>query len=384
MSLTIYSASARKIFNINNYLHYSNNADFEDYTDVLRTRFNRDREQMKAHYLQSVLGILKERNYDRDYSYLSVYTYALEGRTLEQISKDDLRILYDMLRYGSDELEPVSNRTKYFGLMLKNLKGMKNKYQELRGTEDYLTIFHYARENIGKKQPFHPEVQHEEAPEEVPPAPEGEHEEPLQASIIETEAVPPAPEVEHEEAPEEAPQEPVKPKDKRKRRNSYSGGKSFHDLLQEEVIKYNETHSIKRDIVEDICDYAINDREQNPEKYFDNEEEQDNFKRKYDSFKEQANNFGIMFMIPDDMNLFRDKHEQGMRNVQSLTRRDSQHEPLTDYIITDFTSMNDINRFIDNIYDSERYKPFKISVNVACIFERIVRTRYLCSICYKE
>ena len=51
-------------------------------------------------------------------------------------------------------------------------------------------------------------------------------------------------------------------------------------------------------------------------------------------------------------------------------RKNSQSEPLANYILTEFTSMDEIARFIDNIYNSERYKPFKISINIACVVER--------------
>ena len=344
MSFTIWNASARQIFNISNYLSTDDKDEFEDFDSVLRERYDNNEEQ----------------NYNRDYSYYSVWSYVLEGKTLEQVSRDDLRILFDTFRSNTDEFEDASHKHEYYGLMLSNIRKMKNVYPELRNTNDYLTIFNYLRENVKHKAPFQPII--------APPVPESESKE-FETPKLKTLG----------ESIEDVKQKlrPVSTKNKRKRRNSYSGirTKSFTDLLQEEVVKYNETHSIKRDIIEDICNYAIDDKERNPEKYFDAEEDQNNFKRKYALFQEQGDNFGIMFMIPDDMELFRDKYEQGMRNVRSLSRRDSQHEPLADYIITEFHSITEINRFIDDVYRSEKYKPFKISVNVACVFERIVRTQ---------
>ena len=359
MTFTIWNATARQIFNINNYLRTDDKDEFEDFDSVLRERYDNNEEQMKADYLASVLDKLKAQNYNRDYSYYSVWSYVLTGKTLEQISRDDLRILFDMLRQDVDEFEEVSSRHQYFGLMLSNIKKMKNKYPELRETNDYLTIFNYVRENLRHKEPIQPVI--------APPAPETPKETttPQMKTLGET----------IEEVKQKL--KPVQTKGKRKRRNSYNGvkAKSFATLLQEEVVKYNETHSIKRDIIEDVCNYALNDKEQNPDKYFDDTEEQNNFMRKHEEFKQLNTSFGIMFMIPDDINLFRAKYEQGMRNVQALMRRNSQHEPQSDYVLTQFSSVNDINRFIDDIYTSERYKPFKINLNVACIFERIVRTR---------
>ena len=69
MTLNIFSASTRQIFNISNYLNIVNTDEFEDYETVLReTYHNDDTERMKADYLEIVLDILRERNYNRDYS----------------------------------------------------------------------------------------------------------------------------------------------------------------------------------------------------------------------------------------------------------------------------------------------------------------------------
>ena len=133
MTFTIWNASARQLLNINNYLTTDDKTEFDVYEDVLNEHDGNE-EKIKAEYLESVLTILKDRNYNRDYSYHSVLSYALEGKTLEQVSRDDLRILFDMLRNDTNEFEDASHRHQYYGLMLNNIKKMKNKYPELRNT----------------------------------------------------------------------------------------------------------------------------------------------------------------------------------------------------------------------------------------------------------
>ena len=67
-----------------------------------------------ADYLASVLDKLKERNYDRDYSYLSVYTYALQGKNLEQVSNDDLSLLHNLLSRNVEDFDETAHVPRYF------------------------------------------------------------------------------------------------------------------------------------------------------------------------------------------------------------------------------------------------------------------------------
>ena len=218
MSFTIWNSSARQIFNISNYLSTDDKDEFEDFDSVLRERYDNNEERMKADYLSSVLDKLKEQNYNRDYSYYSVWSSVLQGRPLEQVSRDDLRILFDTFRTDTDEFEDASHKHEYFGLMVSNIRKMKNVYPELRNTNDYLTIFNYLRENVKHKAPFQPRI--------APPVPESESKE-FETPKLKTLG----------ESIEEVKQKlkPVQTKNRRKRRNSYSGvkTKSFTDLLQE-------------------------------------------------------------------------------------------------------------------------------------------------------
>ena len=77
---------------------------FDVYEDILN-EYDGNEERMKAEYLAAALDVLKERNYNRDYSYYSVLSYALEDKSLEQVSRDDLRILFDMLSRDTNEFE---------------------------------------------------------------------------------------------------------------------------------------------------------------------------------------------------------------------------------------------------------------------------------------
>ena len=114
MTFTIWNASARQLLNINNYLMTDDKSEFDVYENVLRDEYDGNEEQMKAEYLTSVLTELRDRGYDRDYSYLSVYTYALQGRTLEQVSNDDLSLLHNLLSRNVDDFDETTHQPRFF------------------------------------------------------------------------------------------------------------------------------------------------------------------------------------------------------------------------------------------------------------------------------
>ena len=193
-----------------------NKEQFDVYEDIL-SEYDANEERMKAEYLASVLDVLKERNYNRDYSYLSVYTYALQGRTLEQVSDDDLSLLHNLLSRNVDDFDETTHQPRFFKTLMANIKRMRDKIPQIRNNNDYLTLYNYAREHIRHREPFQPII----AP--PVPSPPKERAEPQISTLGES----------IEEVKQKL--KPIKPKDKRKRRNSYSGGKakSFNDLLQE-------------------------------------------------------------------------------------------------------------------------------------------------------